>query len=679
MTLGQQTAGRDLKTRLLYLGVAMVFGLLVLAINLYRLQIVRGDEYMVLSEENRLRDVRLRAPRGQIRDRRGEVLADNRPSYDVTITPADCKGCYVDVIPRLAQFLHWDDAKQNYVESLIKAPRGAERYQPITVAMDLASTPEGRDQMDVLNAHLEELPGVHVEPVDHRAYRIGQLRPGEPPVMPGLAHVLGYMNEVTREELDRLNVDGANRYALGDYIGRRGIERYLESTLRGKDGLRRDVVDAHGRFRYTSDQPADKVEGNHVVLSIDVRLQQEAERAFPGTAGAVIVMDVNTGFILALVSRPSFDPNQLTGRITAAELARISRDRLQPMLFRPTAQHYSPGSTFKIITMLAAFDSGVFTPHSQVNCPGGYRLGKRVWRCWKDSGHGPVDAKAAIQRSCDTWFYKVADTIGLDPIAKWGKALGLGQPTGIGVVAEVPGIMPDVAWHEKHSPGGYTKGMALNEAIGQGDDNTTPLQLTMVYAALASGGKVYQPQLVRKIESPSGKPIQVFQPKLLRQLTIHPEHRKVIVDALVATVNEAGGTAYRSRLEDVVYAGKTGTAQVARLGAVRLKKEQIDYFQRDHAWFAAFAPAEQAEIAVVVLNEHGGSGSSDAAPTAKAVIAKYFELKEIDSSASMPPALPPAEGAPAGPPVRREPPPPAVPSMPPQEATRSLAAVPFSP
>jgi penicillin-binding protein 2 len=230
----------------------------------------------------------------------------------------------------------------------------------------------------------------------------------------------------------------------------------------------------------------------------------------------------------------------------------------------------------------------------------------------------------------------VADTIGLDPIGEMGKALGLGSPTGIGVVAEVPGIMPTSAYHDKASPGGYTKGMALNSAIGQGDDNVTPLQLALVYAAIANGGTLYKPQLVQRLENLDGHVVEEFKPEVVRRLDIPPAHRKALIEGLVRVVQEAGGTAYRQRLKDIVVAGKTGTAQVARLGAVRLKTHQMSYFERDHAWFAGFAPAENPELAIVVLNEHGGHGGSDAAPAGMAVIQKYFDLKKQDATAPPP-------------------------------------------
>ncbi|HZI12388.1 MAG TPA: penicillin-binding protein 2 [Myxococcus sp.] len=616
-TLGQDSSGRDLKKRIFYLALSMMGALGLLVIRLYQLQITRGEEYAAKSMANFVKEVRLRADRGVIKDARGTILVGSRPSFDAFVTPAFCTDCYSAVLPNLGRLLGWDEAHLQQAESLVRRGRHNGPFQPVPVAVDLQ-----RDEFDRVAAQLGSLDGVTVEAVPRRNYRTG----------PVLSHVLGYMNEINTEELERLNGDGA-RYAPGDYIGRRGLERYFELKLRGQDGVRREVVNARGQTieelngRLGPDTVTPPTPGANLVLSIDMRLQEAAERAFPGVAGSVVAVDVRTGFIRAIVSRPGFDPNLLTGRITAAQMAALTRDPLQPMVNRAAANHYSPGSTFKVVTALAAFKSGQFRPETRVFCDGGYELGTRAWRCHKDAGHGDLDAKGALQVSCNTWFYKVADTLGLNPIAEMGKALGLGQPTGVGVLAEVPGIMPTQEYHEQTTQGGYSKGLALNSAVGQGDDNVTPLQLAMLYAAIANGGTLYKPQLVERLEAPGGEPLETYGPEVVRRMELPEAHRKVLVDALEAVVNEVGGTAYAKRLVDVRVAGKTGTAQVARIGAVRLKTQQMDYFQRHHAWFAGFAPAEAPELAVVVLNEHGGQGGSDAAPTAMAVFQKYFELK----------------------------------------------------
>lgn len=624
--LGQQSDAKDLRPRLIGVGVFFIAGLLVLSVNLYRLMVVRYEEFNALSVDNQFKDVRLRAPRGLIRDRRGEVLVDARPSLDVFITPAFCQKCSAEVIPRLAEVLQWDEEQRARVEALLKAAHGPQRYQPLIAAVDIS-----REEFDQLLARQFLLPGVDLEPVPHRSYRAG----------PTLAHILGYMNEITQDELTKLNGSLERPpYALGDYIGRRGVERGFEHAIRGTDGWVKHVVNARGEVMRdargnllrggTSEAP---VAGNNVVLSLDARLQAEAERAFPGTAGAVIAMETKTGFIRAIVSRPAFDPNEMTGRVSPKRVAQLSQDPLQPMVFRAGAEHYHPGSTFKVVTLLAALQSGVVTPSTTAVCNGGYTLGNRRWRCHNERGHGVVDAKRAIQVSCDTYFYRAADLMGIDPIAAVGKQLGLGGPSNLGVAAEVPGVMPDSAYHNKVTPGGYTKGMALNTAIGQGDVNVTPLQLAVLYSAIGNKGHVLNPQIVQRIETPDGKVVESYAPKQVRQFEMTDEQHKLLIDGLVSVVNEPGGTATRSRSTEYTIAGKTGTAQVARLGTVRLKKEQMDYFERDHAWFAAFAPAEDPELTIIVLNEHGGHGGSDAAPTAAAVFAKYFELKKADSFA----------------------------------------------
>jgi penicillin-binding protein 2 len=638
MKLGRITSGKDLRVRYFWLGGFFLFGLLVLAINVYRLMVIRHEEFLALSIDNQFKDVRVRAPRGEIRDRRGEVLVNIRPSFDVFITPAFCQKCATDVIPVLADIVPWDLAQRDRVTQLVKAAHGPQRYQPMQVEVDLS-----RDALDRVSAVLYRLPGVDVERVPHRNYPAG----------PAMAHILGYMNEVTSDELVRLN--GASEmerppYALGDYIGRRGVERSFESMLRGKDGWRKEVVNARGEVMRDENgnvlqhEEIAPEQGNNVVLSIDARLQAEAEKSFPGVAGTIIAVDPRTGFVLAAVSRPSFDPNILTGRVSSKKLNEMAKDPLQPMVNRVAAEHYHPGSTFKPITLVAGLKSGAFTPNTATTCNGSYRLGARAWRCWA-AGHGTLQALAALQHSCDVYFYRIADVIGIDPIAEVGHMFGLGLPTNFAVAAEVPGVMPDEAFHNKYTPGGYQKGMALNTAIGQGDMNVTPLQLAMMYAALGTGN-LYQPQVVLRVEDEDGKTVQSFSPHLVHKIDWTDDQHKLVVDALSAVVNEAGGTGGRARLKGamsgITVAGKTGTAQVVRIGEVRLRKEQMDYFERDHAWFASFAPAEDPEIAVVVLNEHAGHGGSESAPAAQMVLQKYFELKESDSVAFGPKWVPPA-------------------------------------
>jgi penicillin-binding protein 2 len=646
--------------------MAAALAFLIIAGRLYQLQILRGDEYKERADENFVKELRVPADRGLMLDRNGRILVDQRPSYDVTLTPWFCGSQCDEVLARLGAMLSLTPEEGQRARDRLRAATGLSRFRPFTVRMDI-----GRDELDVVEANRVPgggLAGVDVIPTPHRNYRYG----------PWGAHLFGYMNEIGPDELEKANADlpdGDQPYQPGDYVGRRGLERRFEQELRGGDGRRRVVVDARGNARGEQAEAelipeAKRFEapeaGQNLVLSLDWRLQEFAEKAFPATAGVVLAMDPRTGFLLALVSRPAPDPNKLSGRISRQELAEIHADPLQPELFRAIQQHYFPGSTFKVVTAIAALEEGVFRPGGTIWCPGHFNLGKHRWRCDKESGHGAVDLEHALAASCDVFFYTLGDRLGADRLARWGASLGLGRPTGFDVAGEVAGVMPDEAWHDTHIAGGYQRGMAVNLAIGQGDVRVTPMQQLVLYAALASG-TVWRPQVVQRIEDEKGDVLRQFAPEARGSLPLSPQTRAAVLQGLEAAVNQPFGTAFASRLKgmDVEMAGKTGTAQVVRLGARRLKASQMSYFERDHAWFAAFAPLDDPDIVVVVLNEHSGFGASNAAPTASAVVKKWLELKEQDEAerrGSAGPELPPA------------PPPPPPPAQPGAEQPRGARA-----
>jgi penicillin-binding protein 2 len=639
---------KDLRPRIGWMVSLASFAFLVLLGRLYQLQILHGDEYKERADENFVKELRVPADRGFLVDRNHTILVDSRPSYDVTLTPYFCGKACDQILDQLSGLLSLSEEELERSRERLHSARGLERFRPFTVKVDIA-----REELDVVEAHRVPgaLSGVDVIPAPHRNYRYGTWA----------AHLFGYMNEIGPEELKRANEEIEARgedqlpYQLGDYVGRRGLERRWEGVLRGVDGQRRVVVDAKGNAkggeledlipeeqRFEPSRP-----GKNLVLSLDWRLQEFAEKTFPGVAGVVLAMDAKTGFLLALVDRPAPDPNKLSGRITRTELQAIHSDPLRPELFRAIQEHYHPGSTFKAVTTIAALEEGVLKPGGTVFCPGSYTLGGHRWRCDKPTGHGIVNLEHALGASCDVFYYAMGDRLGTDRIAKWARLLGLGSPTGFDIAGEIPGVMPDEAWHRRHIAGGYHHGMSLNIAIGQGDVNVTPMQQVVLYAALATG-KVWKPQVVQRIEDPSGEVIERFYPTVRAELPIRKETRDQVMTGLLAAVNQPYGTAYRSRLTDVVVdgvpvvmAGKTGTAQVVRLGAKRLKAAQVPYFERDHAWFAAFAPADDPQIVVVVLNEHSGFGSANAAPTASAVVKRYFELKQEDARARAGPAASP--------------------------------------
>lgn len=656
------------RTRLLWMGGMVGLAFLVLLSRLYQLQVLRGDEFKGRADENFVKELRVPADRGMVLDRNGRILVDSRPSYDVVLIPYFCGKQCEEVVTRLATMLSLSRDEEQRVRDHVRSVRGLLRFRPFTVKVDIE-----RDDLDVLEANRMELSGaVDILPTPHRSYRHGVMA----------SHLLGHMNEVGPEELEKLNAEqrkvaaeggDPNVYHPGDYVGRRGLEKRFEKQLRGTDGIQRVVVNARGNAIRDSDlipegqrfEPS--VPGHNLVLSIDWRLQEFAEQAFPATAGVVLAMDAKTGFILALVDRPAVDPNKLSGRITRAELAAIREDPLQPELFRAVQQHYHPGSTFKVVTAIAALEEGALRPGGTIFCPGHYTLGGHTWRCDKESGHGFVDLEHALGASCDVFFYALGDRMGTDKIARWGQLLGLGRPTGLDLQGEIPGVMPDEAWHDARLPGGHRHGMSLNISIGQGDVNVTPLQQIVLYAALATG-KVWRPQVVLRVEDARGEVLQQFAPDERGRLPIKKETRDAVMAGLLAAVNEPYGTAFGIRSREVTLAGKTGTAQVVRLGAKRLKASQVAYFERDHAWFATFAPAEDPEIVVVVLNEHSGFGASNAAPTAAALIKKWYELRAEDERARHSGARP--EPAPAPP---RTDPPPDVPGRPARPARADAA------
>lgn len=674
--LPTQAEGRDYRDRYVWV-LAVAFGALaILAVRLYWLQVARGDYYAERSRSNFVKRHDIEADRGMILDRRGTILVDARPSYDVELTPAFCPDVQ-GTLDRLAGPLGLADEALAEVRARLKGVRGLERFRAVLVRRDVS-----RDALDWIETHRLELDGVDVEVRPQRNYRFG----------PVLAHVLGYMNEVSRQELERSQAEGGD-YELGDMIGRGGLEARFEKELRGQDGVEQVVVDAKGRRIESAQDDAGEplipeservrpsVPGHNLVLSIDARLQEVAERSFPAKEGAVVVLDPQTGYVLAMVSRPSFDPNRMSGRITGKEMKALIDDPYQPLLHRAIQQHYPPGSTFKPVVALAALSHGTVRPEQGTVCNGGYRLGRRRWRCWRAAGHGFMDMEHALQHSCDTYFYWLGDQMGLNPIAETARLLGFGSPTGIGLPHEVPGIMPDEAFLDRVHAEGYQRGSALNAAIGQGAVTVTPIQLASAYAAIGNGGTVYVPQLVRRIEDADGRVLQEFLPEVKSRLEAPPEEFDAVVEGLRRVVNERGGTAYwrRPRDLDVEIAGKTGTAQVVRMGATRVDTNDLEYERKDHAWFAAFAPVKNPEIAVAVINEHGGHGGSAAAPTAFAVIEAYFRYKKEDEAARALRRPDPVPDAPAPEETGRAPRPPR-PALPLHEGPRHAGeALPVAP
>ena len=380
------------------------------------------------------------------------------------------------------------------------------------------------------------------------------------------------------------------------------------------------------------DQPRrlEPVPGRDVSLTVDIELEKSMERAMRGQlAGAVVAVDVRTGRVLAALSKPSFDPNVISGgsgkQAVRDAFRRLYTDPLKPTLDKTISAAYPPGSTYKPFSALAALAEGLINPRMQVDCRGGYEYGKRYFRC--TGVHRHVNLHEAIVRSCNTYFYTVGEKVQIDGLAKMGMDFGFGVKTGIGINPEARGRMPTRSWYTRRYKGAFRGGFSLLAAIGQGATTVTVLQLALAYAALANGGTLYQPQVVRSIETSDGTIVQEFPPRVRRTVDVDPDNLALVKEGLVGVVREREGTAYKETPSDVDMAGKTGTAQVSHVTPRGVDPHKVWYFNRDHAWFAGYAPAHSPEIAIVVIVEHGGGGGKNAVPVASKVIADWQKLK----------------------------------------------------
>lgn len=580
---------------------AGIFGILLL--RLWHLQIVNDERYRILSERNRTRFIHVDAPRGTMYDRNGLMVVDSRPAFTVSVLRQEVTDRQA-LFDRLSQLLGIDT---HQFEVRWRAGQSLPDYQPLPLLEDV-----DRATMEIVQEHGIELPGVIVEGKPLRAYPQGPVAP----------HMLGYLGEVTEDDLRRPEFSG---YRPRNLVGKTGLERLFEEKLRGDDGYRLIEVNVRGRElrQLTTQKP---VPGQRLILTLDAKVQAAAEKAFGEGAGAAVALDVRSGEVLALVSRPAFDPAQFARGITAAEWQALTEDSRHPMQNKALRGQYPPGSTFKIAVALAALEAGVVTPETTIICSGGIFLGSHEFRCWNKGGHGSVDLHRALKESCDVWFYRVGMQLGIDRIAAMSHRLGLGQPLGFPFGGERGGLIPDRAWKKKRFGTAWYEGETVICSIGQGYVLTTPLQLASMAAAIANGGTVWRPQVVKRIESLQGDLLWTPEPQKVFESQWSTSNLRAVRQALEAVVNEPGGTAYRSRLPEVHYAGKTGTSQVVgRRGAKEADTSRYEH--RDHALFVAYAPAAAPEIAIAVVVEHGGHGGSAAAPVAKAMLEAYFGIE----------------------------------------------------
>lgn len=598
--LGQHEISPALRRRLNF-SVALVLLLLSLLVGrLWKLQVLDGPKYLEEARTNRIRLVRTQATRGTIVDRLGRVLVDSRASYDAVLVPEDVPNMAATV-EALSQFLKQGTAE---TRAILNQNAGQPPFHEIVIKRDL-----DREELVALETHQLEIPGVSIRVTPRRSYPLG----------PVLAHVLGYVGEVNQDEIDR-----DRRYRPGDLAGKAGLERIWEPQLRGVNGGQEVEVDAVGRELRVLHE-VEEVPGNTLVLTIDLDVQRAAEAALGDRVGSIVALDPRNGETLAIVNHPSFDPNIFARGVRSSEWRELAENPRHPLTHRAIQGQYPPGSTFKVVMATAALSEGIINPFTSIHCGGGLQFGNHYFRCWKKGGHGSMGVHEALVQSCDTFFYQVGQRIGIDTIAAYARAFGLGAPTGIALEHEKGGTIPDTEWKKQKYGEPWYAGETLSVSIGQGYVTATPLQMAQMIATTATGVR-YRPHLVGRIEKPEGEVIERFPPEQSGRLEVRKTALELVRSGLTDVV--ARGTGKNARLDNVAVAGKTGTSQVVRLGHERVKATELPWQERDHAWFVAYAPVDDPKIAVAALVEHAeGGGGAVAAPVARDVLERYFQLR----------------------------------------------------
>ena len=638
--------------------LALVFGALVS--RLWMLQVVRGEYYARCAAENGFKEREIPAPRGLIFDAAGHRIADVRAAYDVVLVPADVLtegsqakipaddsialptqvsiDAIADELSPLLQIPR-DEIVERYV-----AARSNNRYRPMVIKGDVSF-----EELAEVKLRQPFLPGVDIRVTTLRNYPYGGL----------FCHVIGYMREVRGDQLDRLRERygatplGSDYYEMGDHLGTWGLEATWEERLKGNDGKYYALVDVHGRElgRSTVEDPGDEyldalyhwaeedrrheVPGNDLHLSLRLDLQELALELMEEESGSVAMMEVHTGRILALVNAPTFDPQIFAARISPEQWKELTDDPAHPLADKALQGIYPPGSTYKMMTGAAALQYGGLGPETPVSCNGYYKLGSHRFRCWRYryGGHGAVAFKDALKGSCDVYFYTAGMRAGIDQVARMARSFGLGAATGTGINSEKGGLIPTEAWKLESGRGKWQKGDTPSAVIGQGYTLATPMGLCRMTATIANGGTVYRPTLVDRVVGPEGDVVHETRPEVTGHAEASPWVIALIQDAMRSVVEEKGGTAHRQQIDGFPFAGKTGTAQVVRQAKGGFAYHTNKLLQ-DHAWFVAYAPADDPRVALCVLVEHGVHGSTAAAPIARKMIEHYFaaDLERIQEA-----------------------------------------------
>lgn len=616
MDLNQEYT-HDVELRLKGVVWIVVAFFIIVGIRLFYLQVIKGDYYRIFSENNSIKHVKIPAARGSIYDRDGELVVDNRPAFDLVVIPQ-----YITNKEKLAEALAGVlEEKPENILSRLQISKTFPSYKPYVIAEDIDFNVVSKIRMMMSpfnDAKENNLDGVDIE------YRYAR----EFPENDIASHVLGYVREVDKERLEKLEEKYPGKYERGDEIGINGIEEYYDIYIRGEKGFEEKVVDALGREVNYADLSLElfekeAVRGGDTYLTLDLSLQRVAKEMLKDKKGAAVAIDPETGAVLAMYSSPSYDLTKLHTKDRSKYWAKLATDPDRPLYNRAVQGMYPPASTYKIITAAAAVEEGVIDRKEKIHCSGGLAFGNRVFGCW--SSHGAMDLIRGIAWSCDVFFYTMGIRLGIDRIAKYAKLLGLGEKTGIELPGEKKGLIPTEEWKLKTKGHKWNPGETLSCAIGQGYNMTTPLQMALVTAEIANGGYKIKPHLVEKILGPDEKPVYEWTLKKEKIEGISQEALEAVREGMLNVVTSGTGRRLAGLNLDV--AGKSGTAQVVSKKMNTGGKKHLP-----HAWFVGFAPYDKPKIAVAVLIENIGGGSANSGPVVGAIIKEYLnpDKKEED-------------------------------------------------
>ncbi|MBX2994728.1 MAG: penicillin-binding protein 2 [Bdellovibrionaceae bacterium] len=639
---------KELLPRFRIFYVALTLAVIIFSIRLWYLQVLQGAELREFSEKNRIKQIKVAAPRGLMLDREGRILVENRPGFEAILSPQ-----YIENLESVAAVVApiLGTEPEKVVQRVQRSRRQNGPYAAVRLKENLS-----RDEVFRLKRIRLDTPGLEIREAVMRSY----------PLRDNGAQLFGYVSEISKKQIPLYNeLYKGVQFEQGDIVGKFGIEEILERDIRGENGYQYVQVDAFGRETVTQtpnvygEQIKDResIAGANVILTIDRDIQEAAWKTFSGEGriGGVVAMKAN-GEVLAWISTPSFDPNDFAAGISAPVWSKLINDPFKPLRNKVIQDYFAPGSTFKALMAVAALQEKVITPTTLINCPGSLRFGNRDYHDHLRGGHGTITVFEALERSSNVFFYKMGISLGIEKMYNYIFPMGIGSKTGVELPREAAGLMPNSAWKRQAMGEEWQPGENLSNAIGQGFVQATPIQLAVSYLAIGTEGKVVRPFLIKKVADLEGKVLRETQPQVLRDLQEHQSTGvhidaatfKTVKEGLRRVVQGSRGTARQIRIPGFEIAGKTGTAQVRGFAAndIYSKCENRPINQRHHGWFVGFAPADNPEIVVAALAEHSCHGSSGAGPVVHAIMNAYFSKHYPEKMAE---AAKQQKGAPAAP------------------------------